>query len=430
MPRTKIADLICDPVCTGFFTDDQAAIRAGSGRDGFLYRGQPLTAGFRTIRQPGEAVSVLLVLSDGQVAVGDCTSVQYSGVGGRDPVFTAEDALIVLREHVAPLLADRTLTTFRELAGEVDGLLVNGRHLHTAVRYGVTQALLHAVAISAGVTMAEVVRTEYETGADLVPVPIYTQSGDERYTNVDKMITKEVDVLPHGLINHVGTKLGADGSLLKDYVSWLRNRILSLRKHPGYMPRLHIDVYGTIGVAFEHDIEVIASYLGDLADLAAPFSLQIEQPVDAGNRQEQIKACVQLRAALAERGAAVRLVVDEWCNSLQDIKAFVAARAADVIHVKTPDLGGVNNSIEALLHVRSNGLASFCGGTCNETDVSARVSANIAMACGADQILAKPGMGVDEGLMIVSNEMIRTASLARRRAQITAGSGLAEGALT
>jgi methylaspartate ammonia-lyase len=37
------------------------------------------------------------------------------------------------------------------------------------------------------------------------------------------------------------------------------------------------------------------------------------------------------------------------------------------------------------------------------------------MACGADQILAKPGMGVDEGLMIVGNEMARTVALARRR---------------
>jgi methylaspartate ammonia-lyase len=37
------------------------------------------------------------------------------------------------------------------------------------------------------------------------------------------------------------------------------------------------------------------------------------------------------------------------------------------------------------------------------------------MACGADQVLAKPGMGVDEGLMIVGNEMARAAALARTR---------------
>ena len=36
---------------------------------------------------------------------------------------------------------------------------------------------------------------------------------------------------------------------------------------------------------------------------------------------------------------------------------------------------------------------------------------NIGIACGADQCLAKPGMGVDEGYMIVNNEMNRVIAL-------------------
>ena len=119
---------------------------------------------------------------------------------------------------------------------------------------------------------------------------------------------------------------------------------------------------------------------------------------------------------MAELGIALELVVDEWCNTLDDIERFVDAGAADVIHVKTPDLGGISNTIEALLLVRRHGFAAYCGGTCNETDVSARVSTQVAMACGADEVLAKPGMGVDEGVMIVGNEMARTMSLVRHRA--------------
>ena len=63
----------------------------------------------------------------------------------------------------------------------------------------------------------------------------------------------------------------------------------------------------------------------------------------------------------------------------------------------------------------SAGLEAFCGGTCNETDRSAQVTAHVAMACWAGQVLAKPGMGVDEGLMIVGNEMARTAAVVRAR---------------
>jgi methylaspartate ammonia-lyase len=41
--------------------------------------------------------------------------------------------------------------------------------------------------------------------------------------------------------------------------------------------------------------------------------------------------------------------------------------------------------------------------------VTVQVSAHLAMACGAGQVPAKPGMGVDEGLMIVGNAMARVA---------------------
>ena len=40
------------------------------------------------------------------------------------------------------------------------------------------------------------------------------------------------------------------------------------------------------------------------------------------------------------------------------------------------------------------------------------------MACGADLMLAKPGMGVDEGLMIVDNEMRRIIALTEARAEV------------
>ena len=42
-----------------------------------------------------------------------------------------------------------------------------------------------------------------------------------------------------------------------------------------------------------------------------------------------------------------------------------------------------------------------------ETDRSSQICVHIAMATQPCQILAKPGMGVDEGIMIVQNEMQR-----------------------
>ncbi|WP_036320898.1 methylaspartate ammonia-lyase [Microbispora sp. ATCC PTA-5024] len=414
----RIVSVLTRPVRTGFFADDQAAIRAGAEHDGFAYSGVPVTPGFSAIRQAGEALSVLLLLEDGSVAHGDCAAVQYSGAGGRDPLFGAEEAARVVEEHLAPMLVGAELGSFRELAGRIDACRTASGPLHTAVRYGVTQALLDAVALSRRLTMAEVVRDEYATGVDLEPVPMFAQTGDDRYANAEKMILKRVDVLPHGLINNVDAKLGRRGELLEGYLRWLVARIAALRPDAAYVPRLHVDTYGTVGLAFGGDVEAVAGYLARLGEIAGPHELVVEHPIDAGGREAQIEAYVRLRSALRRTGAQVKIAVDEWCNTLEDIEMFVDHGAADVIHVKTPDLGGIGDTVEALLLVRDRGLMAYCGGTCNETDRSAQVTAHVAMACGASQVLAKPGMGVDEGLMIVGNEMARGAAIAAARREM------------
>lgn len=53
----------------------------------------------------------------------------------------------------------------------------------------------------------------------------------------------------------------------------------------------------------------------------------------------------------------------------------------------------------------------YQGGTCNETDVSARTCVHVALAARPMRMLVKLGMGFDEGLDIVFNEMNRTIAL-------------------
>ncbi len=411
----KVIDVVCSAGRTGFYFDDQRAIKKGAKHDGFTYVGEPVTEGFTKVRQAGESISVMLVLEDGQVAHGDCAAVQYSGAGGRDPLFLAEDFIPVIEKYIAPKLIGKDINRFKETAEEIDGMTVKGKRLHTAIRYGVTQAILDAAAKSNKITMAEVIKNEYSTGVELKGIPIFTQSGDDRYNNVDKMIIKGANVLPHGLINNVEEKLGKKGELLKEYIMWLRDRVLELRTSEEYLPVLHLDVYGTIGLAFDNDIEKMAEYIGELEVAAKPLHLRIEGPMDVEEREAQWKALKSLRIALEKKHINVELVADEWCNTWEDIKLFTDEKAGHMIQVKTPDLGGVNNIVESLLYCKQNGIGAYCGGTCNETDRSAQVCTNIAIACGADQCLAKPGMGVDEGFMIVYNEMNRVIALANAR---------------
>ncbi len=404
----KIKKIICSGGRTGFFFDDQRAIKKGAKSDGSAYIGEPVTDGFKAVRQAGESISVMVVLEDGQVAYGDCAAVQYSGAGGRDPLFLAEDFIPVIMEHVAPVLEGKELDSFRTLAAEVEAVEVDGKRLHTAIRYGVTQAVLDAVAKAKKLLMCEVIADEYGLTPEYRQIPIFTQSGDNRYDNSDKMIMKGADVLPHALINNVDTKLGKDGSILLEYVKWLRDRIIALRHDEDYLPVLHIDVYGTIGMAFGvNNYEVMADYIATLVEAAKPFKLRIEGPMDAEEREAQMKALAALTAEVDRRGIDVELVADEWCNTLDDIKYFADNKAGHMVQIKTPDLGGINNIVEAVIYCKEKGIGAYQGGTCNETDRSAQVCVNLAMATQPDQILAKPGMGVDEGYMIVYNEMQR-----------------------
>lgn len=412
----KIKDVILSKSYTGFYFDDQKAIKAGAGHDGFMYIGDAKLPGFSHIRQSGEAISIQIVLEDGQVGYGDCAAVQYSGAGGRDPLFLANDFIPFLEKNIVPQLKGEDIELFRPLAEKYDQMHVEGKRLHTAIRYGLTQALLNACATYHHVTMAEIIRKEYNINEkEYKKVPIFAQSGDDRYINVDKMIIKEADVLPHALINNVEEKLGKHGELLKEYVKWLTNRILTWRTSKEYQPVLHIDVYGTIGIAFNNDVETMVKYLLELEEVAKPFTLRIEGPVDTGDREGTMQALKDITASLNAKGSKLEIVADEWCNTLEDIKYFADNKAGHMLQIKTPDLGGVNNVAEAIIYCNEKHIGSYCGGTCNETNISAQTTTNIAIACMADQCLAKPGMGVDEGYMVVRNEMNRVLAIANKR---------------
>ncbi len=409
----RIVDVLCVPGNSGFYFDDQKAIKEGIAHDGFFYTGKTMTEGFSSVRIAGEAVSIILLLDNGRFAIGDCTAVQYSGAGGRDPLFLAKNYIPVIQDTVAPLLIGKELSSFRKLAGMIDNLRVDGHRLHTAIRYGVSQALIQAVSLAYGRIPVEQICYEYNLPIVLDPIPLFGQSGDDRYAAVDKMILKGVDVLPHGLINEVDTKLGRDGHLLKEYLRWINTRVSIMRSD--YHPVIHIDVYGTIGMIFHHDLSKMTDYLAGLQEDAGDLDLYVEGPVDMGEKHSQIEMLAKLTAALRAVGSPVKLVADEWCNTLEDIRDFTDSHACSMIQIKTPDLGSLHNTIESVLYCKGHGMEAYQGGTCNETDVSAKICVHAALATRPERMLIKPGMGFDEGLTIVKNEMARTLAILRKR---------------
>ncbi|MBO9523689.1 MAG: methylaspartate ammonia-lyase [Nocardioidaceae bacterium] len=401
----RISQVLLVPGTGTYSNDDQAAIAAGAVRDGYFYDGPVLTDGYRSIRQPSEALQVLLVLEDGQVATGVGVSVQYAGGSGREPVLVATDAIERWGAPIEELLVGEEVTSFRAQSARMAELA-----LPRAVAYGVSQALLDATARGSRRTMAEVVAEEYGNPLPVAAVPILAQCGEDRVGAIDRMVLREVDSLPHGLINNADLLVGAGGRLLADYAGRVRDRILERRARDDYVPTIHLDCYGTLGEVFG-SLADVAAFLDRLAARCAPFPLRVEQPVRGGSRPEQIDALLRLRKELAALGSPVELVADEWCNTYDDVLAFLDAGAADVLQIKMPDVGSLDDTARAVIACREAGVAAYCGGSCTESEVSARIATHVALGTGADVLLARPGMGVDEAVMVTRNEMTRTLAV-------------------
>ncbi len=412
----KIAKVLTSRCISGYYNKDLRAIKAGATPDGFVFRDPPVTPGFTAVTQPGEALSVMLILTDEQVAFGDCVDVIFSGAAGRDPVFRAGDHQKLVEHEIADLLVGRSLERFKEISQSVDAMKVSGKRLHTAVRYGVTQALLGAVAKAHHVTMTEIIASEYGCSIARTPIPLLACTPNEQRLNIDKMVIKKVPYLPHGSSSNMERDIGHGGEKLLEYARWLTQRINALRS-PDYHPTIHLDVYGTIGEAFGLNVPRIAEFIGEMKEACSPYPLLLETPIIADSMEKQISLFKELLATLKKNSIPVKIIVDEWCNTLDDIRIFAEEKAADLIQIKTPDLGGVHNSIDAVLMCREKGIAAYIGGTVNGTDQSARVSAHLALATQPAFLLAKPGQGVDEGLMIEYNEMQRALTLIEKRGE-------------
>ncbi|HEV8680391.1 MAG TPA: hypothetical protein VGQ90_13520, partial [Stellaceae bacterium] len=221
----NIADVICAVGRAGFFNRDLAAVNAGAKADGFAYPGTPVSPGFERIVQPGTCLSVMLLLDDGQVAFGDCMDVILSGVAGRDALFRAADQAGFVRTVIRDRLRGRTVDRFRELAEEIDGLRHDGKPLHTAMRYDITQALLHAAALANRCTMAEIVAREYECDVAAAPLPILASCHKEDVQMIDRMILKRVELLPHASFQQVERDIGLKGEKLLAYAKGIVRRI-------------------------------------------------------------------------------------------------------------------------------------------------------------------------------------------------------------
>lgn len=463
---SRIVRVHAVPASAAAYYEDHAALEAKHVPLPQRFEAEPATHGFHALREVAEAVSVGIELETGMVAWGDCVSPLYGAWPAADddeagpmPLFRTGAGLETIRNVARPWLEGRTLTSFRELAAGVDGLkepvtihrtrrtepspdkerlsrralltaparalkaaqdqeqgstepVTVERRLHPAICYGLSQALLRAVAWTEGVTMAEVIAREWSLPQRWAPVRIHADSGHERYFHAEKLIVRRVESLPHATVDDPRGQVGAEGAELSRYLRWLAQRIQQLGGE-GYRPAIHLDLNGALGKLYDNQPGRMLGQLQTWELAAKPYLLRIENPVILPSRKAHLEAMAQLREYIHFHKMGVQLVASAWANSPSDLQAFLDMGAADMIHLKLPHLGGLQRAVDAVLACQEAEVASLLGGSAAETDLSARVSVHVALATQPDLILAKPGAGVDEAVSLVRNEMARALALVK-----------------
>ena len=215
---------------------------------------------------------------------------------------------------------------------------------------------------------------------------------------IDRMILKRVELLPHASFQQVERDIGLEGEKLIAYANGIVERIRQIGD-PDYRPRIHLDVYGTLGELFGGDVDAIAVYLGELEAAVRPHELLLESFVIAESREAQIEAFRALRAAIARQGIRGQDHRRRMVQYARRHQGFRRCRGGRLCTDQDPrsrrhqqrDRGGA-------LCPQSKGMGCCLGGTGNETDQSARITAQIGLACQPDFLLSKPGFGGDEAL--------------------------------
>ena len=224
------------------------------------------------------------------------------------------------------------------------------RPLHPALQYGLTAALLQAVAAANRLSVAELIAKEYGLPPPDTAVPLQITLNDENIQIAHTILTSHVAALVY-TTSKMNDKaaLGANGERLQQHIRQVAAWLPEL--DATFQPCLHLDLRGSFGTLFENNGGKVLGALYGLEQAAKPYVLYVQNPVWLANREAQIEHLEQLKSYLLMRRMKLNLVADVWVDSLADVELFTSPKICHAVHIELPRLGNLDAGITAVLHV-------------------------------------------------------------------------------
>ena len=259
------------------------------------------------------------------------------------------------------------------------------RPLHPAVQYGLTAALLKAVAAVNRITIAKLVAQEYELALPDAAVPLHIAINDENVQAAYPILTSHVAALGYTTSkNNHKANLGSSGERLQQHVRQITAWLPTLNE--AFKPRLLLNLQGGFGELFDNNAGRVLGALSGLEQAAKPFSLAVQNPIWRENSKAQATHLEQLRSFTAVRKMSLKLVADAWVDSLDDVYLFADSKVCHMVHIELPRLGNLDAGITAMLHTKAQNQQLILSGKDSSLTTHIALATQPHLLCGSPQL--------------------------------------------
>lgn len=391
---------------------------------------------------PKPMLSVGLVVDQERVFWGEC-------VGAAD--FQVKSAATTVEQIVQPRLLGQTLTTFREMSALLTGLietviltqttvvpepprppgpsrrsLLRGQWtadlpqptppistsyeveqpIASAIQYGLSQALLAAIAWAQDKNPIQILCDEYGRAQPLTAVPFHAE--------INPDIPLSLQSISHSPIASIGyslsgtdpiLELGPNGEVLQRFAQQLKEALIKTADPQTFA--FYFNVRGGYGALRGDNLGQILGMLYELEKASEPFLVRVEDPLLVDGRDEQIKQMATLKSYLRSRRLKLQLVAHAGIKTAADVQAYSERKAVHMLYIDLPQMGSLTESATAVLVAQQQKVGVFLGGSPDETHLAAQSSIQLALALQPTLLLVKPGRLGDAGIASAYNEMKR-----------------------
>lgn len=362
------------------------------------------------VRSPAPAVNIGLVLKSGRVAWGDCVPVSFSGKSGRALPKDPQALATWFHENLEPWFKGRSLASWLTLE---NNFLDEFGDIPAFIRYGVSQAMVSAVAEANAVPLWKIFASELGHAAPAERIALHGSCGGDWGDTVDRMLARGLMFLPQGQFEYLEQQIGLDGKNLIEWIESFKKRAQRFN----YQPVLTMDFHGALDELANGNLTKVADMIESFARAALPHHCHIESPILAQDFATFKSRISELKSLIEQRGLTspmFRIVADEWANSVEDIRTLAISNAVDGVHVKMPDTGTLSECAEAVAILKDCKAFALLGGSCTETMNGAKATAHLASVIRPDAVLVKPGMGFDESFAFLDSEIARAVAEAQQ----------------